>query len=109
MSATACGNKLDLTAVIVYIKAEKFDDAIEIAKKAIELSGDDYSLYYVLGTACMASKKFEESVIYIGKAIELNPQNLQLYNNLGTSYLSVEGKYAPAHIILFFLIITAPS
>ena len=74
---------------IVYIKAEKFDEAIETAKKAIELSGDDYSLYYVLGTACMASKRFEDSVTYIEKAIELNPENLQLYNNLGTSYLTI--------------------
>lgn len=74
---------------IVYIKAEKYDESIVTAKKALELADDDYSLYYVLGTACMAANRFEDSVVYLEKAIELNPENLQLYNNLGTSYLTI--------------------
>lgn len=75
---------------IVNIKSNDFDTAIEVAKKGLEYATeDDYSFYYILGTACMAAKRFEESVEYIEKAIELNPENVQLYNNLGTSYLTI--------------------
>ena len=63
--------------------------AIETAKKALDYVEDDYSVYYILGTANMAARRFEDSVEYIQKAIELNPENLQLYNNLGTSYLTI--------------------
>lgn len=74
---------------IVYIKVEDYDKAVEIAKKGLEYTEkDDYSLYYIIGTAYMASKQLEESVFYIEKAIELNPENVQLYNNLGTAYLT---------------------
>ena len=43
----------------------------ETGKKALELSGDDYSLYYILGTACMAGNYFEKSVEYIENLILL--------------------------------------
>ena len=75
---------------ITYIKLQEYDNAIETGKKALDLvQEDDYSVYYILGTACMAAKNFEDSVKYIEKALEMKPDNLQLYNNLGTSYLTI--------------------
>ena len=44
---------------IVYIKSEKYDEGIDTAKKALEFSNTEYySIYYILGTACMAAKRF---------------------------------------------------
>lgn len=74
---------------IAYIKNQEADKAIELIDKAIKISEEeDYSLYYIGGTACMAAQKFEDSIKYIKKALELNPDNIQLYNNLGTAYLT---------------------
>ena len=61
---------------IVYIKIQDFDKAKEIGKKGLEYSQkDDYSLYYILGPACMASKDLEGSIHYRSKAIALNPEH----------------------------------
>lgn len=74
---------------IVYIKTQEPDKALEFVKQGLEHSqNDDYSLYYIGGTACMAAQKFDESIKYIKKAIDLNPENVQLYSNLGTAYLT---------------------
>ena len=74
---------------IIYIKTQELDKAKETGEKGLEYSEkDDYSLYYILGTACMASQDMEGSIQYLEKAIELNPENVQLYNNLGTTYLT---------------------
>ncbi len=74
---------------IVHIKAQEPEKAIEYALEGLKYADkDDYSFYYIAGTACMAAQKFEESIDYIQKAINLCPDNVQLYNNLGTSYLT---------------------
>lgn len=74
---------------VIYVKTGEADKAIELGKKAIEFIQDDYSLYYIVGTACMALKKYEESIQYLEKALELKPDHSQLYNNLGTSYVTM--------------------
>ena len=75
---------------IAYIKLEDYENAIAIGKKALEYTDEeDGSIYYILGTACMAAKNFAESVYFIEKALQYDPNNFQLYNNLGTSYLTI--------------------
>lgn len=74
---------------IVQIKAQEPEKAIEYVEQGLKYADEkDYSLYYIAGTACMASQNFEGSIKYIEKAIELAPDNVQLYNNLGTAYLT---------------------
>ena len=74
---------------IVQIKAQDPQKAIEYIELGLKYADkDDYSFYYIAGTACMAAQNFEESIKYIEKAIELAPENVQLYNNLGTAYLT---------------------
>ena len=52
---------------IIYIKLEDTDSAVKICEKGLEIEDDDYSLYYIAGTACMAARNFEGSVKYIKK------------------------------------------
>lgn len=73
---------------IVYIKNQEPKKAIETAKKAFDYVKDDYTVYYIAGTACMALKDFETAIEFLNKAIELNPKHAQLYNNLGTCFVS---------------------
>ncbi len=74
---------------VVYVKNGEPQKAVDTAKKALDFSKDDYTIYYIAGTACMALKKFEQAVEYLEKALELNPEHSQLYNNLGTCYVTI--------------------
>ncbi len=81
---------------IVYIKSGEPQKAIDLIKEGLKYAKEeDYSLYYIAGTACMAAQKFDESIAYIEKAISMNSENVQLYNNLGTAYLTI-GNYEKA-------------
>ena len=74
---------------IVYVKNNEAEKAIELGKQALEYEKNDYTIYYIIGTACMSLKKFEESVEYLEKALELKPDHPQIYNNLGTCYVTI--------------------
>ena len=75
---------------VVYVKNKEPQKAVDTVKKAMEFTGNnDYTIYYIAGTACMAMKKFEEAVEFLEQAIELNPEHAQLYNNIGTCYVTI--------------------
>lgn len=74
---------------IVYVKNKEPQKAVDTAMKALDYVQDDYTVYYIIGTACMALKKFEMAVEYLEKALNLNPNHSQLYNNLGTCYVTL--------------------
>ena len=74
---------------IVYVKNQEPQKAVDTAKKALDVVTDDYTIYYIIGTAFMALKKFEDAIEYLEKALELNPKHSQLYNNLGTCYITI--------------------
>ena len=74
---------------VVFVKNKEPQKAVDTVIKALDYVKDDYTIYYIAGTASMALKKFEEAVEYLEKALELNPEHSQLYNNLGTCYVTV--------------------
>lgn len=74
---------------VVHVKNKEPEKAVELCKKALEFETEDYTLYYIAGTAYMSMKKFEESLFYLENALRLNPNHSQLYNNLGTSYVTI--------------------
>lgn len=73
---------------VVYIKNKEPQKAVETVKRALDYVTDDYTVYYIAGTACMSLKSFDEAVEFFEKALELNPEHSQLYNNLGTCYVT---------------------
>ena len=75
---------------VVYVKNKEPQKAVDTVKKAMEFAApDDYTIYYIAGTACMALKNFNEAVEFLEKAIAINPEHSQLYNNLGTCYVTI--------------------
>lgn len=80
----------------LYIKNGEAPKAFELAKTAMEITQDDYLIYYLAGTALLAMKDYKNSITHFEKAVELNPRHSQLYNNLGTAYLTL-GQYEKAY------------
>ena len=74
---------------VVYVKNKEPQKAVDTVVKALDYVDDDYTIYYIAGTAYMALKNFDEAVEYLEKALKLNPNHSQLYNNLGTCYVTV--------------------
>ncbi len=72
---------------VLHVKNNEAKKAVELGKSILG-KVDDYSVYYIIGTACMAARNFIESIFFLGKALELNPKHAQIYNNLGTCYIS---------------------
>lgn len=57
---------------ILYVKTNEQEKAVELGKKALALEDNDYTIYYIIGTAYMSLKKFNESLEFLEKALELN-------------------------------------
>ena len=74
---------------VIYMKTGRENSAIELAKKAKEISPNDYTFDYLIGTALVALKMYNEGIEYLEKALALNPEHFQIYNNLGTAYLLI--------------------
>jgi tetratricopeptide (TPR) repeat protein len=74
---------------VIYMKTGRENSAIELAKKAKEISPNDYTFDYLIGTAHVALKMYNEGIEYLENALALNPEHFQIYNNLGTAYLLV--------------------
>lgn len=74
---------------VVYVKSKEPEKAVELCRQALDYVQDDYTIYYIAGTACMSLKKFDEALEFLEKALELNPSHSQLYNNLGTCYVTI--------------------
>jgi tetratricopeptide (TPR) repeat protein len=67
----------------VYLKANDYDRAFDIYKKAMAKHPKDASLWYDVGLAHHRRKDFPESVRCITKALEMDPENRDYMKKLG--------------------------
>jgi len=66
--------------------AEKYDEAIELYKKAIGINPDFASAHANLGVTYMNKGRLKEALVTLQKAIDLDPQNAGTHYNLGLVY-----------------------
>ncbi len=76
-------------------KKESLDEAVDIARKAVELDERDALTHFTCGRALLARKAYGESLAELESAIELNPNLAVVYCGLGDS-LAYEGRFAEA-------------
>ncbi|MBQ8847986.1 MAG: tetratricopeptide repeat protein [Candidatus Gastranaerophilales bacterium] len=86
---------------MIYIEFSQVENAIEIAKKAIENESieKDCSLYYVISTAYMLKKDYLNAMKNLELGLELNPEHLLIMNSLGVCYMNV-GLYDKSEEVL---------
>jgi len=74
---------------------ESLREAVDIARKAVELDTRDALTHFVCGRALLASKAYRDSLAELESAVELNPNLAVVYCGLGDS-LAYEGRFAEA-------------
>lgn len=77
------------------IEQNKYDEALEILLKALELPQKDALVYKYLGTVYERLGNFEKSVENYQISADLNPQDRHIWQRLGFSLISV-GKFENA-------------
>jgi TolB-like protein len=75
--------------------AERLDNAIATARKAIELDERDAMTHFACGRALLASKGYQDAIAELQSAVELNPNLAVVYCGLGDS-LAYDGRFREA-------------
>jgi TolB-like protein len=70
-------------------------EAVAIARKAVELDERDALAHFIYGRALLSCKAYRESLAELESAVELNPNLAVVYCGLGDS-LAYEGRFAEA-------------
>jgi tetratricopeptide (TPR) repeat protein len=70
-----------LTAGIVKLRLRKFDEAIEMNSKALEINKQDPNAFNNRGFCNILMHKYSEAIPDLNNAIQINPQFAYAYNN----------------------------
>jgi tetratricopeptide (TPR) repeat protein len=76
-------------------KGSSLDEAINIARKAVELDEQDALAHFACGRALLARKAYREALAELESAVALNPNLAVVYCGLADS-LAYEGRFAEA-------------
>jgi tetratricopeptide (TPR) repeat protein len=76
-------------------EAEKYEAALSVFEKTVEIDPSYADGYYNLGLVLKQLHRLPESIKAYKKALKLNPDNPTIYQNLGVAYI-VFGSYNEA-------------
>jgi len=76
-------------------KRGHFEQGLELAKKAVEISPENYFAWFSYGIFLRKNQQLNEAVESLIRAKELNPNHLPIYNELGRAYTFL-GEYEKA-------------
>lgn len=80
---------------IDYYQAEKYREAIDGWKRALEIIPDDAEVHNFTGLAYHRSGKLDSAIIYFERAVEIDTLYNQAWNNLGYMHF-LQGEYEDA-------------
>jgi adenylate cyclase len=88
-----------MVLAMIYFDADAKDanlnEAVDLARKAVELDERDALTHFICGRALLARKEYRDSLAELESAVELNPNLAVVYCGLGDS-LAYEGRFAEA-------------
>jgi tetratricopeptide (TPR) repeat protein len=74
---------------LAYTELDKFKEAIEAYKKAIEINPDNYETYNNMGCAYVGLSEFEEAIEAFKKAIEIEGSISMAFLQTSTASLNL--------------------
>ncbi len=81
-------NTIMLQLIDLYLKSNKYEEALKYIKIAKEDDPDNFSLYFVTGIMYLNQEKFNDAITEFKKSIELKPEHFESYYGLGASYIN---------------------
>ena len=70
----------------VYVKQERYNEAIEAYQKVIEIDPKQVAAYNNLGNVYAKQERHDEAIEAYQKVIEIDPEQIAEYNNLIDKY-----------------------
>lgn len=91
-------NNFEITNLlgVIFLQLKKYDEAIALIKKAININPNHHALYNNLGVSYKELEKYSEAIYNFKKAININPNYAEAYNNLGIVLKKIH-QYEEAH------------
>ncbi len=72
--------EVNLAKGLIYIKCERYDQAIQLLKKALTLDPENSELFYTIGYAFQSKQNYHQAIKYYKRSVELDMSNeLALY------------------------------
>jgi len=77
-----------LNLIDLYLKSNKYDEALKYIEIAKADDPDNFSLYFATGIMYLNQEVFDNAIAEFGKSIELNPDHFESQYGLGASYIN---------------------
>jgi tetratricopeptide (TPR) repeat protein len=72
---------------VAYIRLERYDDAVDVLHKAIDIDPEKPGYYFQLGMVYIKQGTASDAIVQLKKAIEKDPVFFEAYYNLGILYV----------------------
>lgn len=91
-----------------YYKAQKYKEAVQEYKKAVDLKSRNFNLYLNLSDSYFKLNDFTNSAIYSKTAVDIDPKNVNAEANLLAAYYKL-GKHSEAKAALKYFLKINPN
>ncbi|OFY68429.1 MAG: hypothetical protein A2V64_01355 [Bacteroidetes bacterium RBG_13_43_22] len=81
-------NTITLQLIDLYLKSNRFDEALKYIKVAKEVDPDNFSLYFATGIMYLNQEKYDEAIAELTKSVELKSDLFESQYGLGAAYVN---------------------
>jgi len=81
-------NSIVLQLIDLYLKSNRYEEALKYIKIAKEDDPDNFSLYFATGIMLLNQEKFDDAIVEFKKSIELKPDHFESYYGMGASHIN---------------------
>jgi tetratricopeptide (TPR) repeat protein len=81
-------NTITLQLIDLYLKSNKFDEALKYIKVAKEVDPNNFSLYFATGIMYLNQLKYDEAISELTRSVELKPDLFDSQYGLGAAYIN---------------------
>jgi len=81
-------NTIVLQLIDLYLKSNRYEEALKYIKIAKEDDPDNFSLYFATGIMYLNQENFDDAIVEFKKSMELKPEHFESYYGLGASYIN---------------------
>ena len=81
-------NTITLQLIDLYLKSNRFDEALKYIKVAKENDPNNFSLYFATGIMYLNQYKYDEAIAELTRSIEIKPDLFDSQYGLGAAYIN---------------------